>query len=138
VLGDAISGRPSGSICRPYYRLVSEHLEELLRTAREEHERGLPRYVEQEIRAYLDCGIVAHGFVHARCRACGSDLVVAFSCKRRGVCPSYNARRMWNTGFVVVDRVIPDVPVRQWVLSTPFELRLLLAKQTMAAYNCSW
>ena len=34
---------------------------------------------------------------------------------------------MWNTGFVVADRVLPDVPIRQWVLSTPFELRLLLA-----------
>ena len=39
---------------------------------------------------------------------------------------------MWNTGFVVADRILPDVPLRQWVLSTPFELRLLLAKNAAA------
>jgi hypothetical protein len=114
------------------YRLVAEHLEDFLGTARDAHERPLPRYVEQELRAYLDCGILAHGFVHAKCRDCGRDLVVGFSCKKRGVCPSCNARRMWNTGFVVADRVLPDVPARQWVLSTPFELRLLLAGNAAA------
>jgi len=76
------------------YKLVAEHVEDLLRAARDQHERGLPRYVEQELRACLDCGIPAHGFVHARCQGCGRGLVVAFSCKRRGVCPSCNARRI--------------------------------------------
>jgi hypothetical protein len=47
------------------YKLVSEHLNDFLRTARDEHERGLPRYVEQELRAYLDRGLAARGFVHA-------------------------------------------------------------------------
>jgi hypothetical protein len=39
---------------------------------------------------------------------------------------------MCNTAAVVVDRVIPDVPVRQWVMSTPFEMRLLLARNAAA------
>jgi len=39
---------------------------------------------------------------------------------------------MCNTAAVVVDRVLPEVPVRQWVLSTPFELRLLLARHAPA------
>jgi hypothetical protein len=34
---------------------------------------------------------------------------------------------MSNTAAHLVDHVIPDVPLRQWVLSVPFELRLLLA-----------
>jgi len=34
---------------------------------------------------------------------------------------------MCNGAAHLVDHVIPDVPVRQWVLSVPFELRLLLA-----------
>ncbi len=34
---------------------------------------------------------------------------------------------MANTGAHLVDRVLPDVPVRQFVLSLPFELRLLAA-----------
>ena len=34
---------------------------------------------------------------------------------------------MCNGAAHLVDHVIPDVPVRQWVLSVPFELRVLLA-----------
>jgi hypothetical protein len=34
---------------------------------------------------------------------------------------------MANTGAHLVDRVLPDVPVRQFVLSLPYELRLLAA-----------
>jgi hypothetical protein len=66
--------------------------------------------------------------VEPACRQCGKDLLVAFSCKKRSVCPSCNARRMCGTVAHLVDRVFPSVPVRQWVLSVPFELRLLLAK----------
>ncbi len=70
------------------YGLVTEHLEPFLAEVREQHERGLPLYVEQELRAYLECGIHAFGFGRARCCDCGRELVVAFSCKKRSVCPS--------------------------------------------------
>ena len=36
---------------------------------------------------------------------------------------------MAQTGAHLVDHVIPHVPVRQWVLSLPIPLRLLLAAQ---------
>jgi len=39
------------------YRLVSEHLETFLEHAHDSHARGLPKYVEQELRRYLRCGI---------------------------------------------------------------------------------
>ena len=51
-------------------------------------------YVRQAFRKYLECGIFAHGFAHARCGDCGHDYFVAFSCKGRGVCPSCTTRRM--------------------------------------------
>jgi hypothetical protein len=114
------------------YRIIQEHLETFLEQARRHDGKGLPRYVEGELRAFLKCGILAHGFLHAQCKACGQELVVAFSCKRRGVCPSCNARLMCNRAAHLVDRVFPDVPVRQWVLSVPFELRLLLARRADA------
>lgn len=47
-------------------------------------------------------------------------------------CSSCGARRMCNTAAVAVDRVLPYVPVRQWVLSTPFEMRHLLARNAAA------
>src|SRR5262245_19213217 len=54
-------------------------------------------------------------------------MVVAFSCKGRGFCPSCGGRRMSELAAQLVDRVIPQVPVRQWVLSVPFGLRYQLA-----------
>ena len=114
------------------HRVLSAHLEMFLSEVRSEGGRGLPRYVERELRDYLKCGIPAHGFLHARCKDCGKEMVVAFSCKRRGVCPSCAARRMCSTAAHLVDHVLPDVPVRQWVLSVPWELRLLLARRADA------
>ena len=91
------------------------------------YDGGLPRYVESELRAYLKCGVFSEGFVRCHCDACGHDLLVAFSCKSRTACPSCAGRRMANTAAAVVDRVLPDVPVRQYVLSLPYELRRLAA-----------
>lgn len=83
---------------------------------------------DDELRAYLACGIHGHGFLRGRCSTCRKEILVAFSCKLRGVCPSCNARRTCSTAAHLTDRVFPDVPIRQWVLSVPFELRLLLAR----------
>ena len=90
-------------------------------------ERPVPRFVERELRAFLRCGILAHGFVRVHCDGCGLDRVVAFSCKGRGFCPSCGGHRMADTAAHLVDRVLPEVPVRQWVLSLPFALRYRLA-----------
>ena len=114
------------------YGLVRQHLESFLAYAREHYEGGLPRYVEDELRAYLKCGVFSEGFVRARCDRCGHDLLVAFSCKSRTLCPSCSGRRMAGTAAAVVDRVLPDVPVRQYVLSLPFELRKLAAFEAPA------
>jgi hypothetical protein len=70
----------------------------------------------------------AHGFARAVCETCGDELLSPFSCKLRGICPSCNMRRMSNTAAHLVDHIIaPDVTLRQWVLTVPLELRLLLA-----------
>jgi hypothetical protein len=89
----------------------------------------LPRFIKEEFDAFLECGILAHGFLRLRCGDCGHDKLVAFSCKGRGFCPSCGARRMSQAAAHLVDHVIPHVPVRQWVLSLPIPLRVLLAAQ---------
>ncbi len=85
-----------------------------------------PCFVEREFRAYLECGVLAHGFLRLHCDACGCDRLLPFSCKGR-FCPSCGGRRMADTAAHLVDRVLPEVPVRQWVLSLPFALRYRLA-----------
>jgi hypothetical protein len=54
----------------------------------------LPDYVKAEFDAFLDCGILANGFLRLRCEGCHHEKLVAFSCKKRGFCPSCGARRM--------------------------------------------
>jgi hypothetical protein len=121
------TGSTVASLFEARARIVRDNLETFLAWACETYEAPLPRYVENELRAYLRCGVFRHGFVRCHCDACGHDLFVAFSCKGRGICPSCAGRRMANTAARLVDRVLPDVPVRQYVLSLPFELRALAA-----------
>jgi hypothetical protein len=108
------------------YRVVAENLESFL-MFQQERGRVLPRFVENDLRDFLDCGILERGFIRVRCDACGKDRVVAFSCKSRSFCPSCYGRRMAETAAHLVDHVFPEVPVRQWVLSVPYSLRYRLA-----------
>ena len=52
---------------------------------------------------------------------------MAFSCKRRGICPSCGTRGMAGTAAYLIDHILPRVAVRQWVLSFPIPLRSLFA-----------
>ena len=63
------------------YEIVREHMNTFfaLADARSRDGRGLPKYVKEAFRRYLDCGILAHGFTRIRCPDCGHDTVVAFS-----------------------------------------------------------
>ena len=40
---------------------------------------GVPSWVERDFRAYLRCGILAHGFARARCSGCGYGFLVALT-----------------------------------------------------------
>jgi hypothetical protein len=57
------------------YRVVQHQLETWLGNARTS-ERSVPRFVERELRAFLDCGILANGFLRLHCDACGLDRLV--------------------------------------------------------------
>ena len=115
----------------PLHKIISENLASWLGW-RDEAERPVPGYVEEELRGYLECGILCFGFARALCTGCGQGFVIAFSCKGRGVCPSCNGRHMAQTAAHLVDHVIPPVPVRQWVISVPKRLRGFLADRPAA------
>ena len=108
------------------YQLVHCELEGFLDDAAA-RSHPMPLFIQRTFRDYLDCGILSKGFVRVHCDSCSFDHAVAFSCKRRGVCPSCGGRRMTETAADLVDFVLPRVGVRQWVLSLPFELRYRLA-----------
>ncbi len=97
---------------------------------------GVPSWVDRDLRAYLRCGILAHGFTRVRSEDCGHELLLAYSCGGRGACPprvgypSCNTRRMAGVAAHVTDHVLPRFPVRQWVLSVPKRLRPFLEGST--------
>ncbi len=109
----------------PLYPIVQHHLETFLARAAEADPwgEGVAGWVEEDFRAYLRCGILAHGFARVRCDDCAAERLVAFSCKGRGVCPSCNARRMVEVAAHLNDHVLPPLPIRQWVLSVPKRIR---------------
>ncbi len=109
------------------YGVVQTHLESLLREADERYEFGYPAHIEKTYRAFLECGLLQYGFARVVCQACGKENLLAFSCKRRGVCPSCEGRRMAEVAAHLVDRVLPGARYRQWTVSVPYEYRLPMA-----------
>jgi Transposase zinc-binding domain len=67
---------------------------------------GGARFIEEEFRGFLRCGLLAGGFARFRCSGCGLDRLVPFSCKGRAVCPSCGGRRMAERAAHLVDHVL--------------------------------
>src|SRR5215468_11399967 len=110
------------------YTVIADYLETFLASLDADPDApGLQAYVEREFYAYLQCGILAHGFLRLGCDTCPKELLLPCSCKRRGFCPSCAARRMAQTAAHLVECVIPWVPTRQWVVSVPIPLRYWMA-----------
>jgi len=107
------------------FQVVERNLPTFLEQANEHG--GVPRFVEDAFKDLLTCGVIEHGLCRFRCSACRCERLVALSCKGRGLCPSCGGKRMTDLAAHIVDRVIPRVPVRQWVLSLPHALRYRLA-----------
>ena len=108
----------------PHRTTVADHLETFLASLdADPDDQGLPAYVQREFYDYLRCGILAHGFVRLGCDTRHKELLLAFSCKHGGFCPSCAGRRMAQTAAHLVERVIPWVSTRQWVVSVPVSLR---------------
>ena len=116
------SRRPAQGVL---FKVLQTHLETFL--AAVDGGVGMPAFVHKELTAYLRCGVLAHGFARFRCNDCGHDRLVAFSCKGRGFCASCGGKRMTALAAELTDHVIPFVPVRQFALSVPHNLRYLLA-----------
>jgi hypothetical protein len=90
-----------------------------------------PGHVQDELYAAVACGDPEEGFLWVSCDDCGVHRLVAVSCKGRGFwsCATparCGGRRMAQGAANLVDDLLPRVPVRQWVLSMPMQVRLAL------------
>ncbi len=74
---------------------------------------------------YLNCGLLCHGAARVYCDSCKHSLLVAFSCKRRGVCPSCGAKRAVKFAEHLYTEVIDTTaPQRHVVFTIPKRLRV--------------
>jgi len=113
------------------YQVVEEYYSKFINYLAES-DKTLPQYVQDEFEAYLKCGRLEHGFLRLQCETCPHEQLLAFSCKRRGFCPSCGAKRMVESAALLVDEILPLRPVRQWVLSIPYPLRWLFSNDPAA------
>ena len=101
-MGPAVAPAPAGNEVqykrrRPeettLYQVVQEHLESFLAQVGAETGASLPDFVKAEFDAFLECGILAHGFLRLRCASCAHEKLVAFSCypQRETICSSNSA-----------------------------------------------
>ena len=120
--------RPRDRIKGPLFRVVLDHLEEFamqLAWPGDSKPRPQLRVIER-FRKYIECGVSRFGVARYRCPKCGESMFVAFSCKIRGLCPSCDAKRATVTMANAVDRLLPEVGYRQFVLVVPKRLRFLM------------
>lgn len=108
------------------YRIVEAYWPLFLRE-QERVGRNIPIFIKDEFSKYLQCGMPEFGFIRTYCHQCRDSSVVAFSCKKRGFCPSCCAKRMNDEAAHIVDKVFADITIRQWVISFPYELRFQMA-----------
>ena len=72
---------------------------------------------------YLDCGILVHGCARAVCEACGHSELISFSCKRRCICSSCDAKRAVIFAEHLHSDVLPPYPISHQVYTIPKRLR---------------
>lgn len=115
----------------PLARLVRDNLMEFAQTLRDPFDRRpKPRpFVVEALEKFSECGVPRFGVVRYRCPECGYDVFLPFSCKRRGFCPWCDAKRAAIIMSDASARLLPPVPVRQWVLVVPKRLRWYLNRR---------
>ena len=109
----------------PCYQMIQSEFETFA-AEREAEARPLPPHVSQEFYEYLICGIPAYGFLRLACKSCKEEKIVAFSCKKRGFCPSCCAKRAAEAATHLVDHILPLIAYRQFVITFPTPMRFWL------------
>jgi hypothetical protein len=132
-LGPAyIPRRPHATVL---HRLVREHYESFVAHTQATYAAPLPRYVIDAFERYLVCGDFSQGFIVCHGDVCRHDVLLSFSCKQRGLCPSCGCRRMCDEAATITDRILPSVR-RLLVASTstaPSALRRTMTRAVSAS-----
>ena len=115
---------PSASVL---YAVVRDHLETFCADVHRQRDgEGLPRFVDQEFRSFLQCGSWREAS-----RGSGVETVARSAWSRSpakdGASVRAAAAGAWPNARPISSIASCDVPVRQWVLTLPHRLRYVLS-----------
>jgi hypothetical protein len=116
----------------PLFRLVDQHLEELLRVWPHRFARThgpLRPVVERVLREFLACGLAERGFARAWCSTCRKSYLIPYSCRGRSFCPSCEKKRSLLWAEWLRQEVLEPVPHRHVVVTIPRLLRPLFRRR---------
>jgi hypothetical protein len=109
------------------YQLVDACYDEVKGRWEEDFERRYGFWrgsAEDAVYGFLDCGIFDRGFARVSCTECRAEYLVAFSCQRRGLCPSCAAKRGALFGAFLAEEVVEEVGHCLWTFTIPKMLRV--------------
>ena len=113
--------RPGHPRISPLWQCLHRHFYDFIQT----YDRYQPAYgylrpvVEDVVDKFIQCGDLTKGFATARCGTCGQEVVIAFSCKARYLCPSCHQKKVLLFGELIMNQVLFPVPHRQYVFTMP-------------------
>ena len=119
--------RPRRPRASPLWRMLDRYFDEFQRVYDERYQKryGFWRpVIAITVEKFLACGDLREGFARVRYPLCRHELFVAFSCRRRCLCPSCHQKR----ALIMADHIARDlcaaVAHRQFVFTIPKRLRI--------------
>ena len=116
----------------PLFRLVEQHIDELLRVWSQRFARThgpLRPVVERVLREFLTCGLAEGGFARAWCSTCRKSYLIPYSCRGRSFCPSCEKKRSLLWAEWLRQEVLEPVQHRHVVVTIPRLLRPLFRRR---------
>ena len=126
------------------YRIVSQYRDILPMVWQDRFQSTygvLRSEVLEALDSYLNCGLLCHGAARAYCDNCKHSLLIAFSCKKRGICPSCSAKRAVIFAEHLYDQVLEEVAHRHIVFSLPKRIRAFFRYDRTLSniiFNSAW
>ncbi len=119
--------RPRRPRASPLWKLLDRYFDEFQQVYDERYRKryGFWRpVISCTVEKFLACGDLREGFARVRCPRCRHEFFVAFSCRRRCLCPSCHQKRALVMAEHIARNLCAPVAHRQFVFTIPKRLRI--------------
>ncbi|MCI0606295.1 transposase zinc-binding domain-containing protein, partial [bacterium] len=136
--------RPRRPERNPFYSVLFHYFERFAAEYEFRFEKHYGKWrsiIRSTVERFINCGVLKNGFARVRCPQCKNEYLLAFSCRRRGFCPSCSAKRSVLWREFVSSQVLADCPHSHIVFSIPKMFRILFLfhrKLLGELARCAW